>query len=86
MYMEPPFWYYPIRHSLGAVLLKAGRAAEAEALYREDLERFPENGWSLYGLARSLRAQDKADEAAAVEQRLKKTWAKADVTLVASRF
>ena len=85
-YMEPPFWYYPIRHSLGAVLLKTGRAAEAETVYREDLKRFPENGWSLYGLAQSLCAQKKADEAAAVDQRLKKSWAHADVTLMASRF
>jgi tetratricopeptide (TPR) repeat protein len=55
-YEEPPSWYYPVRQSLGAVLLKAGRAAEAEAVYREDLKRNPENGWSLYGLTQSLRA------------------------------
>ncbi len=85
-YMEPPYWYYPIRHSLAAVLLKAGRAGEAERLYREDLKRFPENGWSLYGLAQSLRAQNKADAAADVERRLKQAWAHADVTLTASRF
>lgn len=52
MYMEPPYWYYPIRHSLGALLLQAGQPAEAEALYRQDLARFPENGWSLFGLPR----------------------------------
>ena len=85
-YMEPPHWYYPIRHSLGAVLLKAGRAAEAEAVYREDLKRFPANGWSLYGLAASLRAQGKAAEAEAVEEQFQRLWAKADVTLTASRF
>jgi len=57
LYFEPPKWYYPIRHSLGAALLKAGQHAEAEKVYREDLRRFPENGWSLLGLAQALRAQ-----------------------------
>ena len=57
LYFEPPKWYYPIRHSLGAALLKAGRNAEAEKVYRQDLRRFPENGWSLFGLAQALRAQ-----------------------------
>jgi tetratricopeptide (TPR) repeat protein len=86
LYFEPPRWYYPIRHSLGAALLKAGRNAEAEAVYREDLKRFPENGWSLFGLAAALRAQAKSTEAAAVEQRFAKAWAESDVKLTASRF
>jgi tetratricopeptide (TPR) repeat protein len=86
LYFEPPKWYYPIRESLGAVLLKAGRSAEAEAVYREDLKRFPENGWSLFGLAAALRAQGKSAEAAAVDQRFSKAWSAADVTLAASRF
>ena len=85
-YMEPPPWYFPVRQSLGAVLLKANRAAAAEAVYREDLRRNPENGWSLHGLAESLRAQGKPTEAAGVEQRLRKAWTRADVRLVASRF
>jgi len=85
-YMEPPPWYYPVRQSLGVAFLKAGRAAEAEAVYRADLQRNPENGWSLYGLAQSLRAQKKTAEAAAVEKRFKKAWARADVKLLASRF
>lgn len=85
-YMEPPFWYYPVRHSLGAALLQAGRGAEAEARYREDLKRFPENGWALYGLASSLRAQGKTKEAARVEGRFRKAWSGADVRLLASRF
>ena len=58
-----PTWYYPIRHSLGAVLLQAGRAEEAETAYREDLKRFPENGWALFGLMQALRAEGKAAEA-----------------------
>jgi hypothetical protein len=84
--MEPPRWYYPIRQALGAVLLDAGRAAEAEQVYREDLKNFPENGWSLYGLARALRAQGKSAEAAAVEKKFVEAWKGADVKLTASRF
>ncbi len=86
LYFEPPSWYYPIRHSLGAVLLRAGRAAEAEAIYREDLKRFPENGWALFGLMQALRAQGKAAEALAADERFRRAWATADVTLTASRF
>ena len=84
-YTEPPPWYYPVRQSLGAVLLQAGRAAQAEAVYREDLRRNPHNGWSLYGLAASLRAQ-KGKDAGPVEQEYRQAWAHADVTLTASRF
>jgi tetratricopeptide (TPR) repeat protein len=86
LYFEPPTWYYPIRHSLGAVLLKAGRPAEAEALYREDLKRFPENGWALFGLMQALRAQGKAADALAVDAQFREAWKGADVTLTASRF
>jgi tetratricopeptide (TPR) repeat protein len=86
LYFEPPKWYYPIRHSLGAALLKAGQFSEAEQVYRKDLLRFPENGWSLFGLAQALRAQGKSKEAAAVDGRFRKAWSGADVTLVASRF
>jgi predicted Zn-dependent protease len=86
LYFEPPKWYYPIRHSLGAALLKAGHTAEAEKVYREDLRRFPENGWSLFGLAQALRAQGKITEAVAAEARFHRAWASTDVTLTASRF
>ena len=86
LYFEPPTWYYPIRHSLGAVLLRAGKADEAEAVYREDLKRFPENGWALFGLMQSLRAQGKDADAAAVDARFRAAWKDADVTLTASRF
>lgn len=85
-YEEPPAWYYPVRQSLGAALLKAGRAEDAEAVYREDLRRNPENGWSLYGLTKSLQMQKKKDDAAATEKRFRKAWAKADVKLTASTF
>ena len=63
-YSEPPVWHHPPRQVLGAVLLEAGRPAEAEAVYREDLKRFRENGWSLFGLRQSLRAQHRGEEAA----------------------
>jgi tetratricopeptide (TPR) repeat protein len=86
LYFEPPKWYYPIRHSLGAALVKAGQHAEAEKVYREDLRRFPENGWSLFGLTQALQAQGKNNEAAAAEARFRRAWASTDVTLTASRF
>jgi tetratricopeptide (TPR) repeat protein len=71
---------------LGAVLLTAGRAAEAEAIYWQDLEQNRENGWSLFGLMQSLRAQGKNEQAVAVEKRFIKAWQGADVSLTASRF
>jgi tetratricopeptide (TPR) repeat protein len=86
LYFEPPKWYYPIRHSLGAALLQAGQHAEAERVYREDLRRFPENGWSLFGLAQALRAQEKHTDAATADARFHRAWASTDVTLTASRF
>jgi tetratricopeptide (TPR) repeat protein len=81
-YDEPPAWLIPVRHSLGAVLMKQQRFAEAEQVYREDLVRLPENGWSLFGLAESLRKQDKnADEVARTQAKFKNVWAKADLTI-----
>lgn len=85
-YIEPPAWYFPVRQALGAVLLEAGRTEEAEAVYRADLRQYPSNGWSLYGLAQSLRAQGKVEEAGFAEEGFHNAWARADVELVASRF
>jgi predicted Zn-dependent protease len=85
-FTEPPPWYFPVRQALGAVLLKAGRAADAEQVYREDLRRNPDNGWSLFGLAESLKAQGKTVEATQAEARFRKAWSAADVRLAASRF
>ena len=85
-YSEPPPWYYPVRQALGAVLLTAGKAAEAEAVYQEDLKQNPGNGWSLYGLAQSLRAQGATAKAKLVEEEFRKIWTRADVKLSASRF
>lgn len=84
-YDEPPAWIIPIRHSLGATLMHNGRYAEAEQVYRDDLKRLPDNGWSLFGLAQSLRAQSKnEDEAKATEAKFKKIWAKADTQITSS--
>jgi len=85
-FTEPPPWYFPVRQSLGAILVSAGRPAEAESVYREDLRRNPENGWSLFGLAQALRAQGKTDEAVTTDARYRRAWARSDVTLTASRF
>ena len=83
-YGEPPQWLQPTRHTLGAVLLKAGRPADAEAVYLEDLERWPGNGWSLLGLSRSLRAQGKLEAAAAAEARYEAAWKGADRPVTSS--
>jgi tetratricopeptide (TPR) repeat protein len=85
-YNEPPDWPLPPRHYLGDALLSAGRFAEAETVYREDLKRHRNNGWSLYGLAESLRRQAKAAEADEVQKQFAQTWVRADVALSASRF
>ena len=86
VYTEPAEWAFPVRHSLGAVLLEAGRASEAETVYWEDLKRNRENGWALTGLAHALRAQKKDAQAAIVDARRTKALARADVTLTSSRF
>lgn len=85
-YNEAPDWLLPVRHALGAVLSRAGRWRDAEAVYREDLGRNPENGWALWGLARALRAQVKDAEAAAVEARFRRAWKRADVPLESTCF
>ena len=84
-YDEPPGWLIPVRHSLGAVLMKQQRFAEAEQVYREDLARLPDNGWSLFGLAETLRRQSKnADEASETQAKFEKVWAKADLKITTS--
>ena len=85
-YDEPWGWMMPARHSLGALLLEDGRLDEAEEVYRADLARHPENGWSLRGLADCLRLRDARDEAAAVEARFARAWVNADVAIRASCY
>jgi len=83
-YDEPPDMTVPTRHALGAVLLASGRPEDAEAVYRQDLVRYPENGWSLQGVARALRAQKKAKEADTFDARFRKAWSRADVAVASS--
>ena len=85
-YVEPPDWGQSMRLYLGAALLKAGRPRQAEKVYREDLREFRENGWALFGLWQSLRAQGRTGEARAVRLRFDQAWKGADVTLKASVF
>lgn len=85
-YAEPADWFFPVRHLLGAVLLSAHQPAAAEAVYREDLHRHPDNGWALYGLAQALTGEAKLAEAASVQSRFRRAWSHADVRLQASAF
>lgn len=85
-YTEPKDWYLPPRQVLGAILLESGKYESAEIVYREDLRHHPQNGWSLFGLAQSLRAQRKHTEAEAIDKQFKEVWAEADVELKSSRF
>jgi tetratricopeptide (TPR) repeat protein len=81
LYDEPPAWYYPTRESLGGALLRAHEAAEAEAVFRENLKRYPRNGRSLFGLMESLKAQRKTTDAQWVEQEFEKAWQQSQVRL-----
>jgi len=80
-YFEPPAWYYPVRESLGAALLRSGDASSAEKVFREGLRQSPNNGRLLFGLRERLRAQDKIDATVWVEREFRKAWKDADLTL-----
>lgn len=84
-YNEPEDWNYPVRLLLGAALLEAGRHADAEQAYREDLAKHPGNGWALFGLARSLRDGGRVAEAEQAEKQFAAAWQRADFTLTADR-
>jgi tetratricopeptide (TPR) repeat protein len=85
-YNEPNDMIFPTRHALGAELLAAGKAAEAEAVLRQDLKDHPKNGWAFYGLSQALAAQSKAAEAAEARKQYEAAWGKADVQLAAAAF
>ncbi len=85
-YTEPPDWTQSIRLYLGAALLEAGRAADAEAVYRKDMEWNQQNGWATFGLGQALEAQGKDQEAVIVKRQFESLWRNADVTLTRSRL
>jgi len=83
-YGEPPLWLQPVRHTLGAVYLKSGRYADAERVYRKDLDQWRDNGWSLYGLSRALEGQGDAAGARTARQAYERVWARADEPITTS--
>jgi tetratricopeptide (TPR) repeat protein len=83
-YTEPAAWYIPTRQNLGAVLLKANRYAEAEKIYKEDLEKLRQNGWSLMGLYQTLMIQGKVEEAKEIKKELDKAWEHSDIEITTS--
>lgn len=85
-YAEPADWFYPTRHYLGAALLDAGKAKEAEAVYRKDLEINPKNGWALFGVWKSLEAQKQGMKAKAAKKDFDEAWKSADITLARTAY
>ena len=83
---EPPEWIQPVRHTLGAALLRAGRPDVAEEVYREDLVRYPGNGWALFGVARSFDQQGNRRNAREAWERFRKAWASTDTKLDSTCF
>ena len=83
---SPAGWFFPVRHVLGAELLRQGRAAQAEAAYRESLQRQRGDGWALYGLAQALRQQGREADALAVEAQFRDAWQHATVSIQSSAF
>ncbi len=81
VYDEPPAWYYPVRESLGAALLRSGDATAAETVFREGLRRSPRNGRMLFGLLESLKAQQKSEAVVWVQKEFDTAWKGADITL-----
>jgi tetratricopeptide (TPR) repeat protein len=85
-YDEPADWFFPVRHLLGAELLRAGRAKEAEAVYRADLKLHPANGWALVGLSAALGAEKESAKAAKAKAQMESAWKNADLKLASSAF
>jgi hypothetical protein len=85
-YNEPPDWYFPVRHYLGAMLLDAGWPGEAEVVYAADLRKNPNNGYALFGLQQALVQQGRQQDASVVAARFDNAWAGATYTLTSSRF
>jgi tetratricopeptide (TPR) repeat protein len=86
LYQEPPDWYHPSRQVLGNILLEAKKPALAEQRFREDLNQYRKNGWSLFGLYQSLQAQGKKKEAADTKKEFDEAFAKSDIILKSVRY
>jgi tetratricopeptide (TPR) repeat protein len=86
LYDEPPGWLQPVRHALGALLMAAGRYAEAEQVYGEDLERNPNNGWALLGLEKARRMQGETEGLDELIRQRSKAWARSDVAPTSSCY
>jgi hypothetical protein len=85
-YDEPADWFFPVRHLLGAELLRVGRPKEAEAVYLADLKQHPANGWALAGLSAALDVERKRGAAVKAQAQMENAWKNADVKLVSSAF
>lgn len=85
-YTEPAYWHRPVAHLLGAVLLEAGKPAEAEAVYHDSLHHYRRDGWALAGLVKALEAQGKDAEAAKAKAELAEAWKRADTKIETSRL
>jgi tetratricopeptide (TPR) repeat protein len=85
-YDEPPVWFYPVRESLGATLIAAGRAQDAERAFRDDLAKHPRNPRSLFGLQAALAKQGRESEAILVQGQFEATWKNADTKLTLDDF
>jgi tetratricopeptide (TPR) repeat protein len=85
-YTEPAYWHRPVAHLLGAALLEAKRPAEAEAVYRDSLTHYRQDGWALMGLAKALQAQGKTAEMQQVGQTFGEVWRRADTRIDTSRL
>ncbi len=85
-YDEPPVWFYPVRESLGGTLLAIGRAPDAERVFRDDLEKHPRNGRSLFGLQIALAKQGREPEAALVRREFEAAWKNADTKLTLEEY
>ena len=85
-YNEPPDWFFSVRHTVGHWLVQAKKFKEAEIVYQEDLQLFPENGWALIGLYNSLAGQGKSKEAKSAKKRFEKAWQWSDMKIKSSRM
>jgi len=85
-YDEPAGWFFPVRHLLGAELLRVGKANDAASTYRDDLARHPANGWALYGLMQALKAEGRGAEASTAEAEFRTAWRQATISISASAF